>query len=114
RLLGRQTLTMVAFGYENDRKALSGNTAFLDYDDSIAIGMTDAQSRAAANTLGGLVYLGPSVAGRDTRSNLNLTGYKGPYVYPASVNLGYIHAASGEIRSAPVRVHSVQNDSFDR
>src|SRR5262245_24546880 len=106
--------TTAAFGYESDRRTFSGNSAFMDYDDSVAIGMTDAQSRASANTIGGLIYLGPSVAGRDTTKDLGLTGYKGPYVYPTSVNISYIQSPTGEIRTGTVRVHSVDNDSFER
>jgi outer membrane receptor protein involved in Fe transport len=114
RLLGQQTLTAVGFEYEVDRRAFSGNTAFLDYDDMRALGVSDAQSRASANSLGALIYLGPSMAGRSTVTNVGLTGYKGELVYPGSLPLNYIHSPSGEIRTGNVRVHHVDNEPFDR
>ncbi|MBI4626343.1 MAG: TonB-dependent receptor plug domain-containing protein, partial [Verrucomicrobia bacterium] len=114
RLLGRQTLTMVAFDYQVDRRSLSGNPAFMDYDDLRALGLTDAQSRASANSLGNVIYLGNSVAGRSTVSGLNLTGYKGDYTFPNTVNINYIQSPSGEIRTGSVRVHHIDNEPIDR
>lgn len=114
KLLGRHTLTALAFNYRVDRKNLSGNPAFMDYDDLRSFGLTDAQSRAAANMLGSVIYLGESLAGRSTVTGLNLTGYKGDYTFPDRVNLNYIQSPTGEIRTGSVRVHHIKNDSFER
>ena len=113
KLLGRQTLTMVAVNYRVDRENFSGNTAFMDYDDLRAIGISDAQSRASANSWGAIMYLGPSVAGRSTASGLGLTGYKGTLVLPDNVNLNYI-SSTGEIRTGSVRVHNIDNEPIGR
>lgn len=114
KLLGQQSLTGVAFRYEENRRNLSGNTAYLDYDDTRAIGMTDAQSRAAANSLGYVFYLGDSVAGKDTTTGLNIPRYTGEAILPDVINLNYIHTPSNEIRTASIRVHSVDNEPLDR
>ena len=63
--------------------------------------------------MGGVIYLGPSVAGRSTVSGLNLTGYKGDFTYPDRVNLNYIHS-SGEIRTASIGVHHIDNEPLSR
>lgn len=114
RLLGRHALTMLYFDYEIDRRSFTGSPSFMDYDDLRALGLSDAQSRASANTLGTVIYLGDSLAGRSTISGLGLTGYKGNLTYPDRVDLNYIHAPSGEIRTGSVRVHHVQNESYER
>ena len=114
KLLGRHTLTAVAFQYIEDRHFLSGNTAFMDYDDLRAIGLSDAQSRAGANSLGRLIYLGDSLAGRDTTTGLNIPRYTGNASYPDQVSLNYIHSPSGEIRTGTVGVHHVDNEPLDR
>ena len=108
RLLGRHTLTLLGFDYRIDRRTLSGAPAFLDYDDLRGLGISDAQARAS-NTLGAVMYLGDSVAGRSTVSGVGLTGYKGNLTYPDRVDLNYIQSPSGEIRTGSVRVHHVQN-----
>jgi len=114
KLLGRHTLTGVGFKYIEDRHSLSGNTAFMDYDDLRGLGLSDAQSRAGANSLGYLIYLGGSLAVRDTTTGLNIPRYTGSATYPNQVSLNYIHSPSGEIRTGTVRVHNVQNEPFDR
>ncbi len=114
KLLGRHTLTAVAFQYIEDRHGLSGNTSFMDYDDLRALGLSDAQSRAGANSLGRLIYLGDSLAGRDTTTGLNIPRYTGNASYPDQVSLNYIHSPSGEIRTGTVRVHHVDNEPLDR
>jgi len=114
KLLGRHTLTAVGFRYEENRSNMNGNTAFLDYDDMRALGVSDAQSRAGANSLGLLAYLGPSVAGKNTTTGLNIPRYSGGQIYPDQVQLNYIHSPSGEIRTGTVRVHHVDNEPLDR
>ena len=114
RLLGRHGLTLLGLDYEVDRRTLSGNPAFLDYDDLRLLGLSDAQSRASANSLGNVIYLGGSLAGRSTVSGLGLTGYKGTLAYPGRVDLNVIQSPSGEIRPGSVRVHHVQNEPLDR
>jgi outer membrane receptor protein involved in Fe transport len=114
RLLGRQTLTAVGFRYEEDRHSMNGNTAFFDYDDMRALGASDAQSRAAANSLGYLIYLGDSVAGKNTTTGLNIPRYRGTAAYPDQLSLNYIHSPSGQIRTGTVRVHHVDNEPLDR
>lgn len=114
RLLGRHTLTALAFDYRVDRQNLSGNPAFMDYDDLRSFGLTDAQSRAGANSLGSVIYLRDSLAGRSTVTGLNLTGYKGDYTYPDKVNINYIQSQTGEIRTGSVRVHNIKNDAYER
>lgn len=113
RLLGRHSLTLLGFDYRIDRRTLSGAPAFLDYDDLRGLGISDAQARAS-NTLGAVMYLGDSVAGRSTVSGVGLTGYKGNLTYPDRVDLNYIQSPSGEIRTGSVRVHHVQNESYER
>lgn len=113
KLLGRQTLTAVAFDYQNDRQSLSGFPSFLDYDDLRSLGLSDAQSRATTNSLGNVFYLGDSLAGKSTVSGLGLTGYKGNLAYPDSVSINYIDSA-GAIRTGQVRVHHVDNEPMDR
>ncbi|HRE84217.1 MAG TPA: TonB-dependent receptor plug domain-containing protein [Opitutaceae bacterium] len=114
KLLGQQTLTAVAFRYEENRANMSGNTAFIDYDDSRALGLTDAQSRASANSLGFLWYLGDSVAGKNTTTGLNIPRYSGNVTYPDQISINYIHSPSGEIRTGTVRVHHINNEPFER
>lgn len=114
KLLGRHTLTAVAFQYIEDRHNLSGNPSFMDYDDLRAIGLTDAQSRAGTNSLGYLFYLGDSLAGRDTTTGLNIPRYSGAANFPDQVNINYIHSPSGEIRTGTVRVHHIDNEPLDR
>ncbi|MBI5693819.1 MAG: TonB-dependent receptor [Verrucomicrobia bacterium] len=114
RLLGRHSLTLLVFDYEVDRRTLSGNPSFLDYDDLRLLGVSDAQSRASANSLGNVIYLGDSLAGRSTVTGLGLTGYKGTLVYPDRVNLNVIQSPTGDLRTGSVRLHHVQNDPLER
>ena len=114
RLLGRHSLTLLGLNYEVDRRSLSGNPSFLDYDDLRALGVTDAQSRASANMLGNVIYLGDAVGNRSTVTGLNLTGYKGTLDYPEQVDINYIHSPSGESRTGTVRVHHIQNEPTGR
>ncbi len=114
KLLGQQTLTAVGFRYEENRANMNGPAAFLDYDGSRAIGLSDAQSRASANTLGFLFYLGDSVAGKNTTTGLNIPRYSGAHIYPDQVNINYIDSATGQIRTGTVGVHNVQNEPLDR
>ena len=114
RLLGRHSLTLLGLNYEVERRTFSGNASFMDYDDLRALGITDAQSRAAANMLGNVIYLGDSVGNRSTVSGLNLTGYKGTLDYPEQIELNYIQSPSGEIRTGTVRVHNIESESKGR
>jgi hypothetical protein len=86
----------------------------MDYDDLRALGLSDAQSRAGANSLGRLIYLGDSLAGRDTTTGLNIPRYTGDASYPDQVTINYIHSPSGEIRTGTARVHHVDNEPLDR
>lgn len=114
RLLGRHSLTLLGLNYKVERRSFSGNASFMDYDDLRALGISDAQSRAAANMLGNVIYLGDSVGNRSTVSGLNLTGYKGTLDYPDQVGLNYIQSPSGEIRTGTVRVHNIENEAKGR
>ncbi len=114
RLLGRHTLTGVGFRYIEDRHSLSGNTAFLDRDSLLALGLPANQTTASANSLGYLFYLGDSVAGRDTTTGLNIPRYNGAANFPDQIDINYIHSPSGEIRTGNVLVHHVDNEPFDR
>lgn len=114
KLLGQQTITAVGFKYEENRANMNGNTAFIDYDDSRAIGLTDAQSRAAANQLGFLFYLGDSLAGKDTTTNLHIPRYSGGAVYPDQIDINYIQSPAGQIATSSLRVHNINNEPLER
>lgn len=114
KLLGQQTITAVGFKYEENRANMNGNTAFIDYDDSRALGLSDAQSRANANTLGFLFYLGDSVAGKDTTKNLHIPRYRGGAVYPDTIDLNYIQTPTGQIATGTARVHHINNEPLER